>query len=159
MTDIVEQLVEKVPTKEQIERLQLEASKMPQAEGMVTEHYFSNGMYSRKLFRKAGTLIVGKVHKHDHLFICAMGEIIAWTENGMKKLGPGDIIESKAGTKRVTLATVDSIGITVHKTDKTDLDEIELEMIEPDENALFDSSNNLKQIVLESQNIMALKGN
>jgi len=159
MTDIVEQLVEKVPTKEQIERLQLEASKMPQAEGMVTEHYFSNGMYSRKLFRKAGTLIVGKVHKHDHLFICAMGEIIAWTENGMKKLGPGDIIESKAGTKRVTLATVDSIGITVHKTDKTDLDEIESEMIEPDENALFDSSNNLKQIVLESQNIMALKGN
>lgn len=159
MTDIVEQLVEKVPTKEQIERLQLEASKMPQAEGMITEHYFSNGMYSRKLFRKAGTLIVGKVHKHDHLFICAMGEIIAWTENGMKKLGPGDIIESKAGTKRVTLATVDSIGITVHKTDKTDLDEIESEMIEPDENALFDSSNNLKQIVLESQNIMALKGN
>ena len=159
MTDIVEQLVEKIPTKEQIERLQVEASKMPQAEGMVTEHYFSNGMYSRKLFRKAGTLIVGKVHKHDHLFICAMGEIIAWTENGMKKLGPGDIIESKAGTKRVTLATVDSIGITVHKTDKTDLDEIESEMIEPDENALFDSSNNLKQIVLESQNIMALKGN
>lgn len=159
MTDIVEQLVEKVPSKEQIERLQLEVSKMPQAEGMVTEHYFSNGMYSRKLFRKAGTLIVGKVHKHDHLFICAMGEIIAWTENGMKKLGPGDIIESKAGTKRVTLATVDSIGITVHKTDKTDLDEIESEMIEPDENALFDSSNNLKQIVLESQNIMALKGN
>lgn len=159
MTDIVEQLVEKVPSKEQIERLQLEASKMPQAEGMVTEHYFSNGMYSRKLFRKAGTLIVGKVHKHDHLFICAMGEIIAWTENGMKKLSPGDIIESKAGTKRVTLATVDSIGITVHKTDKTDLDEIESEMIEPDENALFDSSNNLKQIVLESQNIMALKGN
>lgn len=159
MTDIVEQLVEKVPSKEQIERLQLEVSKMPQADGMVTEHFFSNGMYSRKLFRKAGTLIVGKVHKHDHLFICAMGEIIAWTENGMKKLGPGDIIESKAGTKRVTLATVDSIGITVHKTDKTDLDEIESEMIEPDENALFDSSNNLKQIVLESQNIMALKGN
>lgn len=159
MTDIVEQLVEKVPSKEQIERLQLEVSKMPQADGMVTEHFFSNGMYSRKLFRKAGTLIVGKVHKHDHLFICAMGEIIAWTENGMKKLGPGDIIESKAGTKRVTLATVDSIGITVHKTDKIDLEEIEAEIIEPDENALFDSSNNLKQIVLESQNIMALKGN
>jgi hypothetical protein len=101
-------------------------------------------MYCRKLFRKAGTLIVGKVHKKDHLFMCAMGEIIAWTENGMKKMVAGDIIESKAGTKRVTLALTDAIGITVHKTDKTDLDEIEAELIEPDDMALFDSSNKLK---------------
>ena len=89
--------------------------------------------------------------------MCAMGEIITWTENGMKKLFPGDIIESKPGTKRVTFALSDAIGITVHKTDKTDLDEIEAELIEPDELALFDSSNKLKKIVIESQK-MALEG-
>jgi hypothetical protein len=42
---------------------------------------------------------------------------------------------------------MDSIGITIHKTDKTDLDEIEAELIEPDETSLFDSGNKLKQIV------------
>jgi hypothetical protein len=118
--------------------------KMPQAE-LQTEHYFSeSGMYCRKVFRPAGTLIVGKVHKHHHLFLCAMGEIIAWTENGMKRLQAGDVVESKPGTKRVTLAVTDAIGMTVHRTDKTDLDEIEAELVELDEKSMFDSGNNLK---------------
>lgn len=133
-----------VPSREQIDRLQAEMVKMPQAD-LQTEHYFSeSGMYCRKVFRPAGTLIVGKVHKHHHLFLCAMGEIIAWTENGMKRLQAGDVVESKPGTKRVTLAVTDAIGVTVHRTDKTDLDEIEAELVEPDNTALFDSSNLLK---------------
>jgi quercetin dioxygenase-like cupin family protein len=157
MNEIIKQISEKVPNKEQINRLQQEVSKLPQVEDMVTDHFFADGMYSRRVFRKAGTLIIGKVHKKDHLFICTKGEIIAWTEKGMKKLVAGDIIECKSGTKRVTLATMDSIGTTVHRTDKTDLDEIEAELIEPDETALFDSSNKLKSIVIECQK-MALEG-
>ena len=134
------------PTREQIDRLQAEMVKMPQAE-LETEHFFSPGMYCRRVYRSAGTLIVGKVHKEPHFFMCAKGEIIAWTEAGMRKLQAGDVIESKPGTKRVTLAVTDAIGITIHRTDKTDLDEIEAELIEPDDTALFDSSNKLKQIV------------
>ena len=129
--------------REQIERLQAEMSVMPQAE-LVTEHQFSPGMYMRKVFRPAGTLIVGKVHKKPHFFLCAKGEIIAWTEGGMKRLQAGDIVESQPGTKRVTLAVTDAIGITIHRTDLTDLDEIEAELIEPDLTALFDSTNKLK---------------
>ena len=139
----------KVPTVEDINRLQREMSTMEQAE-LKTEHYFSEGMYCRKVFRPAGTLIVGKVHKKDHFFMCVAGEIIAWTENGMKNLYAGDIIESKQGTKRVTYAMTDAIGITVHKTDKIDLDEIEQELIEPDELALFDSRNKLNKIEVGS---------
>ena len=130
-------------SKEQIDRLQSEMAAMPQAE-LVTEHSFSPGMYLRKVFRKAGTLIVGKVHKEPHFFLCAKGEIIAWTETGMRHLYAGDVVESKPGTKRVTLAVTDAIGITIHRTDKTDLDDIEAELIEPDTAALFDSSNKLK---------------
>jgi len=125
---------------------------MPQAE-LMTEHQFSPGMYMRKLFRPAGTLIVGKVHKEPHFFLCAKGEIIAWTESGMKRLQAGDVIESKPGTKRVTLAVTDAIGITIHRTDKTDLDEIEAELIEPDPSALFDARNKLKITVDENRGL------
>jgi quercetin dioxygenase-like cupin family protein len=135
-------------SREQVDRLQAEMAAMPQAE-LVTEHQFSPGMYMRKLYRPAGTLIVGKVHKEPHFFLCAKGEIIAWTENGMKRLQAGDVIESKPGTKRVTLAVTDAIGITIHRTDKTDLDEIEAELIEPDVTALFDARNDLKKLTGE----------
>ena len=145
MSEIIEQFV---PNREQIERLQEEISKLPQVQSMVTEHFFSDGMYCRRVFRKAGTFIVGKVHKKDHFFMCAKGQIIAWSEKGMVTLKEGDLICSKAGTKRVTLAVTDAVGITFHVTDKTDLDEIEKELIEPDDLALFDSGNKLKANVL-----------
>jgi quercetin dioxygenase-like cupin family protein len=137
-------------SREQVERLQGEMLSMPQAE-LATEHCFSPGMYMRKVFRPAGTLIVGKVHKEPHFFLCAKGEIIAWTENGMKKLQAGDVVESKPGTKRVTLAVTDAIGITIHRTDKTDLDEIEADLIEPDITALFDANNDIKKLKIEGK--------
>ena len=137
-------------SREQVERLQSEMATMPQAE-LTTEHHFSLGMYMRKVFRPAGTLIVGKVHKEPHFFLCAKGEIIAWTESGMKRLQAGDVVESKPGTKRVTLAVTDAIGITIHRTDKTDLDEIEAELIEPDTTALFDANNDIKKLRIEGE--------
>lgn len=146
MTEL--EIIGDTPTREQIDRLQTEMVKMPQVE-LQTEHYFVPGMYCRRVYRPAGTLIVGKVHKHPHFFLCAKGEIIAWTEKGMKKLQAGDVVECQPGTKRVTLATQDSIGVTIHKTDKTDLNEIETELVEPDNTALFDSGNNLKQIIAD----------
>lgn len=145
MNEITEHFV---PSREQIDRLQAEMVAMPQAE-LTTEHFFSPGMYMRKVFRPAGTLIVGKVHKEPHFFLCAMGEIVAWTEKGMVTLYAGDVIESKPGTKRVTMAVTDSIGITIHRTDKTDLDEIEVELLEPDTTALFDARNNVKTELLQ----------
>jgi quercetin dioxygenase-like cupin family protein len=148
------EIIAEAPTKEQIDRLQAEMVKMPQVE-LQTEHYFVPGMYCRRVFRPAGTLIVGKIHKQPHFFLCAKGEIIAWTEKGMKKLQAGDVVESQPGTKRVTLATQDSIGVTIHKTDETDLEKIEAELVEPDITGLFDSSNKLKQIIGEMK---ALEG-
>ena len=147
MSEIIEQFI---PNQEQINRLQAEMVKMPQGD-LKTDHYFSGGMYCRKVFRPAGTLIVGKIHKEDHIFLCASGQIMAWTEGGMKTLNAGDIVESKAGTKRVTLALTDAIGITIHKTDEKDLEVIEKQLIEPDNLALFDYKNELKKFIIEGK--------
>ena len=147
MTNIIDNFV---PSREQINALQSEMVNMPQAE-LKTDHYFSGGMYCRRVFRSAGTLIVGKIHKEDHLFMCASGQIMAWTENGMKTLNAGDVVESKAGTKRVTLALTDAIGITIHKTDEKDLEIIEKQLIEPDNLALFDFNNEIKKFIIEGK--------
>jgi hypothetical protein len=147
----------KEPSKDAILNLQDEIVKLPQIEP-VTEHYFSDGMYCRKMEMPMGMVVVGKLHKTDHFFMCTKGEIMVASENGMKNLYAGDIIEAKPGTKRVIYAVVDSIIINVHKTDKTDLDEIEEELIEAEEIAIFDSNNKLKDPSLKFQNIQ-LGGN
>lgn len=137
-----------VTSRAQVERLQHEMEKFPQVE-LPPEHFFANGMYARKLSRPAGTLIAGKVHKHEHFFMLMTGDLEVWTEDGMKRIGPGTVIVSKPGTKRITLAHADSIAITVHRTDATDLDDIEAEIIEPEEGVLFDARNRLKEGLLK----------
>lgn len=138
-------ILPKVPSLLEIQRLQSAMVRLPQVQ-LKTEHYFADGMYARKLTRQAGTLIVGKVHKKEHFFVIAKGTLIIWTEGGMKELSAGTVLMSKPGTKRVTLATEDSVGITFHRTDSTDLDAVEAELIEPEDETLFDAHNLLKAL-------------
>jgi quercetin dioxygenase-like cupin family protein len=144
-----ELVIEGAPSMEKILALQSAMIKMPQAQGLVTSHFFANGMYARELHRPAGTVIVGKIHKHEHFFIVTKGEIIAWTEQGMKRMPAPYVHVSLPGTKRVTYAVVDSTAMTVHRTDSRDLDFIEAEIIEAEEGALFDARNALKEIASE----------
>ena len=129
----------------QVFALQEAMRNMPQAE-LETEHYFADGMYCRVLKRKAGTLIVGKVHKREHFYIVAKGSVSVATENGPITYCAGDVIVSKPGTQRAVLALEDSICLTVHRTKKRNLDKIERELIEPDDRALFDARNQLRML-------------
>ena len=127
--------------RQRIDRLQAEAAKLPQL-SLPTSHLFADGMYCRVLPRPAGATIVGKVHKREHFYICAAGLVEVFSEDGSRRtLGAGDVVVSKPGTKRTVFALVDSVCMTVHRTDSTDLDEIGRELTEPDETALFDARN------------------
>ena len=135
-----------VPSREQIERLQSVMSAMPQVE-IETKHYFVPGMYSRTIALKAGTWIVGKVHKTHHFCILAAGRVLVASDEGRRMLEAGDVLECHPGAKRAMYAVTDSLWINVHKTDKTDktpMDELENELVEPDETAMFGVGNVLK---------------
>ena len=119
--------------------------KLPQLE-LKTEHYFADGMYCRVLSRPKDALIVGKVHKREHFYIVCTGLVRVTTDDGVRDIPGGTVLVSKPGTKRAVLALEDSVCLTVHRTEKTDLEEIETELIEPDTTALFDSYNRVKEL-------------
>jgi quercetin dioxygenase-like cupin family protein len=104
-------------------------------------------MYLREVWRPAGCVIVGKVHKREHFYILLSGEITV-TGDGIapQRYQAPMIFVSPPGTKRAVYAHVDSVCITVHATESRDLDEIEKELIEPDTEALFDARNELKRL-------------
>lgn len=136
-------------TREDIERLQAAISLMPQAQ-LPTQHYFADGMYCRVLFRPKGTLIVGKVHKKEHLYIVCSGTVhVVGCGESRTIIGPA-VIVSAPGTKRAVLALTEATCLTVHRTDLTDLEAIERDLLEDDPTALFDARNELKQPALEA---------
>lgn len=121
-------------------------ARMPQVE-LPTKHHWADGMYCRELFRPAGTTIVGKVHKHEHFYIVLSGIVTIVGDGKRETIEAPAIFVSPPGTKRAVFAHTDAICITVHRTDSRDLDEIERELIEPDEKALFDARNQLKNVL------------
>lgn len=140
------------PTREQIETLQRDLISRIDPDALhdyPTEHYFSNGMYCRKATFPANRVIVGAVHKEEHLFILASGQAKVWTEQGESILNSGDVVCGGAGVKRVVLTISECIGINVFRTDSTDLDEIEKQIIEDDPTSLFDIRLHLKNKAIE----------
>lgn len=98
----------------------------------LTSHYFADGLYARALFIPAGDTVVGKMHRQSHINFLMKGTIRVWTEQGMKTLEAPQIITSEPGCKRVGYALTDTVWVTVHASTKTDLKELEAELIIPE---------------------------
>lgn len=92
------------------------------------KHTFSEGIYVREIFIPADTMLVGKIHKHDHPNFLMSGDVDVITESGGSERlkGPLSMI-SKAGTKRVVYTISDTVWITVHlnPTNTQDLSKLE----------------------------------
>jgi hypothetical protein len=89
------------------------------------EHIFSRGVYARKMLIPKGTILTGKMHKHKHLNIMLYGDIEIATDKGTKRIDKPCIFESKAGTKRAGFAHEETVWITIHATEETDIQKIE----------------------------------
>lgn len=97
------------------------------------QNHFAPGVYMRQMDAKAGTLVVSKMHRTEHMNILLKGSLTVVTENGIELLTAPVVLKSMPGTKRIGYFHEDSSWITVHPTNSTDLEEIEKEVIVPNE--------------------------
>ena len=125
--------------------LQRAVSCFPQIEPK-TRHFFADGMYCREVSTDANVTIVGKVHKREHFYMVVSGTVWVTTDDGVKEIVGPQVLVSKPGTKRAVFSVTPSVRLTVHRTDKTDLAEIEKELLEDDPTAMFDAGNKLKSL-------------
>lgn len=96
------------------------------------KHIFSEGIYTREIFIPAGTMLVGKIHKHSHPNFLVSGTVRLITEfDGFEEITGPRFMISKAGTKRGLYAVTDLVWITVHHnpTNTQKLDELEKHVI------------------------------
>jgi hypothetical protein len=96
---------------------------------------YGAGTYARQMFIPKGTLIIGKIHRHQHLNFIMQGRVSVATEFGTKFLTAPCVFVSEVGLKRAVYAEEDTIWVTVHQTKFTgeeNLDKMEDELIAPD---------------------------
>lgn len=88
---------------------------MEQAE-LPLKHSFAPGVYAREMEIPAGTLLIGKIHKHKHHNFLMKGSIIVLTEtNGVELLQAPLMIVSNEGTQRIGYAITDTVWTTIHE--------------------------------------------
>jgi hypothetical protein len=110
-------------------------------------HRFCNGIYAREIHIPGDTLVVAKIHNTEHFSVISQGSCLVLTEWGVEKLAAPMLFVSKRFTKRVVYTYAPTIWTTFHKTDKTDPNEIEEEVIAKDYAELEAAENEvLKQL-------------
>jgi hypothetical protein len=141
-------LLPNVPLRQRVENLQREISKLPQYEPKTT-HTFHAGMYCREVWRPAGVLVVGKVHKKEHFYLIVSGTVAITTDDGVQLVTGPHLLCSTPGTKRAVYAETDALCMTFHVVDAKTIEDAEAELVETDENSMFTIGNTIKDKQVE----------
>lgn len=111
--------------------VQEKVGSLPQVEIPIF-HHFAPGIYMRQMEVIAGTLMVTKMHKTEHFLIVLKGSASILDSNGLAHVQAPQVIKTQIGTKRVIYFHEDSVWLTNHPTQETDLEVIENQLIVPD---------------------------
>lgn len=141
--------------RDMVQRLQGEVSKLPQYEP-TTKHYIHGGLYVREVWRDAGVLVVGKVHKKEHVYVIVSGTVRITTDHGVQELTGPHVLKCLPGTKRAVLSMTDALCMTIHATNAETVDEAELELVEEDPDSMYDAGNKVKPGVLKHSPVEVL---
>jgi hypothetical protein len=168
----VSDLVTKVKFRQDILTVQTELQRLiadgaveSTLENCTLKHYFSPKdekygccTYAREMMIPKGTLIIGKIHRHQHLNFITQGKVIVYTEFGEKHLEAPCTFISEVGLKRAVYAEEDTLWTTVHMTafdSEAELGKIEDEVIAPsyEDLGLIASVDALPQIAAQGETV------
>jgi quercetin dioxygenase-like cupin family protein len=95
------------------------------------KHTFADGIYVRQMSMNKGSVVVGAIHKHLHVWFLLTGNISVATEDTVEDYIAPCYVVSTPGTKRVIHANEDCIFVNIHKnpTNSQDIDFLEKEIV------------------------------
>ena len=120
-----------------LDRVEAAMARLPQVD-LPVEHAFTPGLYRRTIRIPAGTMLTSVRHKTRHPFVITRGRIRVGSEaeGWVEYVAPHHGI-TEAGTRRILHALEDTEWTTYHPTDKTTVEEVAAEVIDPHPNPLL----------------------
>ena len=91
------------------------------------KHTFTDGIYIRQMSMKKDSFVIGKIHRHNHVWFLLTGKISVVDEHDTVDHIAPCYVEAPAGSKRVIYAHEDSIWVNIHAnpTNTKDLNKLE----------------------------------
>lgn len=142
------QLTEKEIINSFMDNMEAFMSNLPKAD-IGYKDVFAPGVYLRKMFVPAGSILTSKVHRTEHCFIVSKGRILVYdgVHEAVILKAPYDG-KTMPGTRRLGIALEDTVWINIHPTkikpkDESDeaireaVKKIERRVIEPYKNLLL----------------------
>ncbi len=98
------------------------------------KHTFADGIYVRQMNMNKGSVVVGAIHKHLHVWFLLTGHISVVTEDNTEDYIAPCYVVATPGTKRVIRANEESIFVNVHKnpTNSQDISFLEKDIVAKD---------------------------
>jgi len=117
------------PSFKKIEAMLPQLRAMPQVE-CVEKHHFGPGMYVKEVTMPAGSIIVGKPHKTEHLCILLQGKMKLVKEDGevIELVAPATFVGKPGRKIAYIIETV--VFQNIFATDETDVEKLEHMFVE-----------------------------
>ena len=98
------------------------------------KHTFADGIYVRQMSMKPGSVVVGAIHKHLHVWFLLTGHISVATEDVVEEYVAPCYVVATPGTKRVIYANEESIFVNIHKnpSNTKDIQQLEKDIVAKD---------------------------
>lgn len=93
-----------------------------------TTHHFGPGLYTRQMFATAGTIVLGKEHRHDCMNIMLRGKcVLIDTDGSTRELTAPQMFVSPPGRK-LAYVVEDMAWVNIWATDQTDIEALERDL-------------------------------
>jgi hypothetical protein len=109
---------------QKVEVLLSQMEKMPQVD-VHTKHYFGPSIYIREVTMPAGSIIIGKPHRKEHMCVMLQGRMIIVDADGNKKELVAPMTFVGGAGRKVAYILETTVFQNILATDETDIEVLE----------------------------------
>jgi hypothetical protein len=109
---------------QKVDHLLSQVEQMPQVD-CQTKHYFGPSLYIREVTMPAGTVVIGKPHRKEHMCVMLQGRMIVVTGDGTKQELVAPLTFVGSAGRKVAYILETTVFQNILATDETDIEVLE----------------------------------
>lgn len=120
---------------QKVDHLLAQVEQMPQVD-CQTKHYFGPNIYIREVTMPAGTVVIGKPHRKEHMCVMLQGRMVVVLGDGTKQELVAPLTFVGSAGRKVAYILETTVFQNILATDETDIDVLENMLVDNTQPAL-----------------------